>query len=117
MINKFYERFIKIEIFESSDGQGGFEVVPVEGLNFEAGLTTGKTVARLIGEQEGAINTYALLLPLGIEINLGDIVKKEGTNNFYEVINDPGDYKPPKTSSMKFKQAIVTRYVLPKGVD
>lgn len=116
MINKFYERFIKIEIFKSSDGQGGFETIPVEVLNFKAGLTSSKSVSKLIGEQYSVLNTYTLLLPLEVELNLGDIVKREENNNFYEVINDPGDYKTPLASSVKFKQALVKRYILPKGV-
>lgn len=117
MIKDFYEKFSKVEIDKSSDGVGGFEIIANEILSFDAGLTTSSTKNINLGEQYSALNTYSLLFPKEIVLELGDVIRKVETNKYYEVINDPSDFKTPKNSSLNLKKAIVTRYILPKEVN
>ena len=114
MISNFYEPFEIIEIAKVSDGMGGFKTYEVAKVKFEGAMTLDKTLSKLLAGQEGIENNYILCVSKTLEIELGDIVKKVSSNNYYKVVNYPSDYETPKRSSLNFKQVSLKRYILPK---
>lgn len=112
-IQDYYERFNVVEKRTVQDGEGGFDIIYVEGAPFMAGINTDSSTEMKIAEQQGLKTVYTINVDKDIPISYADLIVRQKDKSYFRITSNPADMETPKRANIKFKMMNAERVELP----
>lgn len=111
MIGQYYEPFRKLKMIRTADGMGGEDVVLQDGAEFAAGLCRVSSTVVTAAEKRRTMMHGALLHPIDVALDCGDLIRRERDGAVFRVISDSDDTRTPSRATVFFAQTKVERLV------
>ena len=77
----------------------------VDGAELRLGITTNNTTEAQIAYQSGAKVLYTVVMPLTVELHMGDRIRRKRDGVVLRLTSDPADMTTPGVAVTQFKQA------------
>lgn len=112
LLDEFSRPCAMMEMTRVSDGEGGFTVAWVDGVEFQNYYALDTSMEARIAEKEGVTSVYNALVQRDLPIEYNDVFRDKTTGQTYRVTSNPEDKKAPESSSFEVKFFTAERYAL-----
>lgn len=112
LLDEFSRPCVMVEKTRISDGEGGFTVAWVDGVEFQNYQALDTSMEARIAEKEGVTSVYNALVQRDLPIEYNDVFRDKTTGQTYRVTSNPEDKKAPESSSFELKFFTAERYAL-----
>lgn len=114
MLKDFFDTRMIIQIKSvQPDGYGGYITTYRDGTAFYAGVIRDTSTEMLIAEQTGTSAIYRIAFASGIELSIGDRLRRSSDDAMFEVMTET--ISPPAVASaaMRHGEAKIRRVTIP----
>lgn len=115
LIDAFKSACILMEKTRVSDGEGGWNTVWKEGVEFEAAITFDSTMQARIAEKDGVSSLYTVTTSKNTSLDFHDVFKRVSDGKVFRVTSDSEDKRTPNVASFEFEQVSAEEWSLTDG--
>lgn len=112
LIDGFKEKCVLMEKTRTPDGEGGFNLIWVEGAEFQAAIVFNNSMEARIADSQGVKNLYTVTTEKNAKLEYHDVFKRLSDEKIFRVTSDGDDDKTPNMSSFSFSQVSAEEWVL-----
>ncbi len=113
LMNDFVEDCTILEKTRVPDGEGGWAVSWVPGMEFKAAITYDTTMAARVAEAEGMKATFTVTTEKSMPLDFHDVFRRERDQQVFRVTSQGDDKKTPSSASFQVSQVAAEEWVLP----
>lgn len=112
LMNDFVEDCILVEKTRTPDGEGGWRVTWVDGMEFKAAITYDTTLQARLAESEGMQATYTVTTEKSMKLDYHDVFRRVRDGQIFRVTSQGGDKMTPKSASFQVSQVAAEEWTL-----
>ena len=112
LIDDFKTRCTLLEKRRVPDGEGGWAVEWVDGMEFDAAIVHNTTIAARVAEKEGMSSTFTVTTEKNMGLDFHDVFRRESDGDTFRVTSDSQDVQTPDRSSFQFAQVTAEKWSL-----
>lgn len=112
LMNDFVEECTLIEKTRIPDGEGGWTVGWVDGMDFLAAITYDTTMQARVAESAGMKATYTVTTEKGTPLDFHDVFRRNRDGQVFRVTSQGDDKKTPQSASFQVSQVAAEEWQL-----
>ena len=97
----------------SSDGQGGYTTVWVDGISFKAAWEYQSAPEVIIAEQQGTNRVYRIYVDKALDLEYHEAFRRESDGQIFRVTNPGVDRNTPASSNLDKRLIEIEKWELP----
>lgn len=113
LMNDFVEECTLLEKTRVPDGEGGWRVTWVDGMEFNAAITYDTTLQARVAESEGMMATYTVTTEKNIQLDFHDVFRRKRDGQVFRVTSQGDDKKTPPSATFQVSQVAAEEWQLP----
>lgn len=112
LMNDFAEECTIVEKTRVPDGEGGWNIRWVDGMDFVAAITYDTTMQARVAESEGMMATYTVTTDKNIQLDFHDVFRRKRDGQIFRVTSQGDDKKTPPSASFQVAQVAAEEWAL-----
>lgn len=112
LMNDFLEDCTLVEKTKVPDGEGGWTIRWVDGMDFQAAITYDTTIQARVAESEGMKATYTVTTPKEMQLDFHDVFRRKRDGQIFRVTSQGDDKKTPDRASFQVSQVAAEEWSL-----
>lgn len=112
LMNDFLEDCTLVEKTKVPDGEGGWTIRWVDGMDFQAAITYDTTIQARVAESEGMKATYTITTEKGTSLDFHDVFRRERDGQVFRVTSQGDDKQTPASSTFQVSQVAAEEWAL-----
>lgn len=112
LMNDFLEECTLVEKTKVPDGEGGWTIRWVDGMDFQAAITYDTTIQARVAESEGMMATYTVTTPKEMQLDFHDVFRRKRDGQIFRVTSQGDDKKTPERASFQVSQVAAEEWSL-----
>ena len=112
IMNDYVEPCTFLEKTRVPDGEGGWEVSWVDGMEFEAAITHSSSIEARVAESEGMTSTFTVWTPKDMPLDFHDVFRRERDGQVFRVTSQGDDEHTPASATFQLCHANAERWQL-----
>lgn len=112
LMKDYMENCTLIEKTRIPDGEGGWTIGWVDGMDFQAAITYDTTLQARVAESEGMKATYTVTTEKGMELDFHDVFRRKRDGQIFRVTSQGDDKKTPARASFQVSQVAAEEWAL-----
>lgn len=112
LMNDFLEDCTLVEKTKVPDGEGGWTIRWVDGMEFQAAITYDTTIQARVAESEGMKATYTVTTEKSMPLDFHDVFRRKRDGQVFRVTSQGDDKKTPASASFQVSQVAAEEWVL-----
>ena len=112
LMNDFAEECTIVEKTRVPDGEGGWNIRWVDGMDFTAAITYDTTMQARVAESEGMMATYTVTTDKNIQLDFHDVFRRKRDGQIFRVTSQGDDKKTPPSASFQVAQVAAEEWAL-----
>lgn len=112
LMNGFAETCTLLEKTRIPDGEGGWTVNWVDGMQFMAAITYDTTIQARVAESEGMKATYTVTTDKATQLDFHDVFRRERDGQVFRVKSQGDDKKTPPSATFQVSQVSAEEWSL-----
>lgn len=112
LMNDFLEDCTLVEKTKVPDGEGGWTIRWVDGMDFQAAITYDTTIQARVAESEGMKATYTVTTEKNMQLDFHDVFRRKRDGQIFRVTSQGDDKKTPDRASFQVSQVAAEEWSL-----
>ena len=112
LLSESLEPCVLMDKQRTPDGYGGYEIVYVETMPFNAAITFDTSIEARVADASGVHSLYTVTTPRGVALEYHDIFKRNRDGKIFRVTSDGDDRYTPKMATLDMRQVTAEEYTL-----
>lgn len=112
LMNDFVESCTMVEKTKVPDGEGGWTVRWVDGMDFQAAITYDTTLQARVAESDGMMATYTVTTEKNMKLDFHDVFRRKRDGQIFRVTSQGDDKKTPESASFQVSQVAAEEWSL-----
>lgn len=112
LIDDFKVRCTILEKKRVPDGEGGWVVSWVDGMEFDAAIVLDTTTTARVAEREGMTSIYTITTEKNMGLDFHDVFRRNSDGDVFRVTSDSQDVRTPDRASFQFAQVTAEKWNL-----
>ena len=113
MIQDFEEKFCRMTLTETPDGQGGYNKTFMQGAAVSVALYCDQSLEAQKAMAQGVRSIYTLNFDKSITLAYDEYIKRASDNAIFRITSDPADNETPTVTDLDRRTATAERTRLP----
>lgn len=113
LMNDFVEECTLLEKTRVPDGEGGWVVTWIDGMEFKAAITYDTTLQARVAESEGMMATYTVTTEKNIQLDFHDVFRRKRDGQVFRVTSQGDDKKTTPSATFQVSQVAAEEWQLP----
>lgn len=94
------------------DGEGGWTVTWVDGMEFDAAIVLDNSTQARVAEKEGMTSVYTVTTEKNMGLDFHDVFRRNSDGDTFRVTSDSQDRQTPDRASFQFAQVSAEKWNL-----
>lgn len=112
LMNDYLEDCTLVEKTKVPDGEGGWTVRWVDGMDFKAAITYDNTLQARVAESDGMMATYTITTEKNMQLDFHDVFRRKRDGQIFRVTSQGDDKKTPESASFQVSQVAAEEWSL-----
>lgn len=112
LIDHFKTKCTLLEKTRVPDGEGGWAVSWVDGMEFNAAIVHNTTIQARVAEKEGMASTFTVTTEKNMGLDFHDVFRRESDGDVFRVTSDSQDVQTPDMATFQFAQVTAEKWSL-----
>ena len=112
LMKDFLEDCTLLEKTRVPDGEGGWTIKWVDGMEFQAAITYDTTMQARVAESEGMTATYTVTTETAMMLDFHDVFRRKRDGQVFRVTSQGDDKKTPERASFQVSQVAAEEWTL-----
>ncbi len=112
LMKDFLEDCTLLEKTRVPDGEGGWTIKWVDGMEFQAAITYDTTMQARVAESEGMKATYTVTTEKAMMLDFHDVFRRKRDGQVFRVTSQGDDKKTPERASFQVSQVAAEEWTL-----
>lgn len=112
LMNEFLEDCTLLEKTRIPDGEGGWTVGWVDGMDFQAAITYDTTIQSRVAESQGMMATYTVTTEKSMPLDFHDVFRRNRDGQVFRVTSQGDDKRTPASASFQVSQVAAEEWSL-----
>ena len=110
LLTDSFEACVMMDKRRMPDGYGGYEIIYVESMPFEAAVTFDTSIEARVADASGVHSLYTVTTGRAMTLEYHDIFKRLSDGKVFRVTSDGDDRYTPKMATLDMRQVTAEEY-------